>query len=66
MSQLSPVTFLGGEKPVGAGGNRLHSTSLSPDSRCNAVAYAERHGLREAADLFKVPVKSIKRWVLKG
>jgi len=44
----------------------LQRTSLSPDSRCKAVAYAERHGLQEAADLFKVPVKLIKRWLLKS
>ena len=39
---------------------------MSPETKCKVVAYAERHGLREASDLFKVPLKSVKRWLKKS
>ena len=31
-----------------------------------AIEYADQHGIRDAAELFKVPVKSLKRWLKVG
>ena len=39
---------------------------LSPETKMRAIAHADQYGIKEAASLYKVPTKSLKRWLKVG
>ena len=39
---------------------------LSPETKMRAIAHADKFGIKEAANLYKVPTKSLKRWLKVG
>ena len=39
---------------------------FSIETKKNAINYAKKHNPLEAARVFNVPVKSVKRWIVIG